>query len=74
MKIRVSTRTNIKPLKVYIKGIKNWPGKSVGLVLSKDQALLFAEGLIKASRSTNRVDVTIFPKAKNPVITITYVN
>ncbi len=69
---RISTKTNVKPEKVYIKDAENWKGKSVGLVLSQDEALLFAEGLIKASRSAKKIDVTIFPKSKTPVITVTY--
>lgn len=69
---RISTKTNVNPKKVYIKDIDNWKGKSVGLVLDKNDALLFAEGLIKAAQKTNQIDVTIFPKAKTPVVTITY--
>lgn len=69
---RISARTNIKPEKVYIKDINNWKGKSVGIVLSKEEALFLAEGLIKASRVSSKVDMTIFPKAKTPVITITF--
>ena len=70
---RVSTRTNIKPQKVYIKDLYIWKGKSVGMRISKDNALLLAEGLIKAARKTKRIDVTLFPKKKTPVITVTYV-
>lgn len=69
---RYSTKTNVKPKKIYIKNKDTWEGKSVGIVLSKNEALLLAEGLIKASRVTNEIDVTAFPKAKTPVITITY--
>ena len=69
---RLSTRTNVKPKKVYIKDMKNWKGKSVGLVLTKNNALRLAEGLIKAAQKTNKIDMTVFPKAKTPVITITY--
>lgn len=69
---RISTKTNVKPQKVYIKDMKNWKGKSVGVVLSKNDALLLAEGFIKAAQKTNKIDMTIFPKAKTPVITITY--
>lgn len=71
---RISTKTNIKPQKVYIKDMDSWKGKSVGLVLSKNQnqALLLSEGLIKAVQKAGKVDITIFPKAKVPVITITY--
>ncbi len=69
---RISTRTNVKPEKVYIKDINNWKGKSVGIVLSQEQALLFSEGLIKAAMVTKKIDVTIFPKSKTPVITITF--
>lgn len=69
---RISTKTNVKPFRVYIKGISNWPGKSVGVVLFKNDALLLAEGLIKAARATNRIDLTIFPKKKSPIITVTY--
>jgi len=72
MKKRISTKTNVKPQKVYIKDMDNWKGKSVGVVLSKNDALLLSEGLIKAAQKTNKIDVTIFPKAKTPVITITY--
>ena len=72
MKKRISTKTNVKPQKIYIKDMENWKGKSVGVVLTKNDALLLAEGLIKASRQTNKIDITIFPKAKTPVITITY--
>jgi len=35
MKKRKSTKTNIKPKKVYIKNKEKWNGKSVGLVLNK---------------------------------------
>jgi len=70
---RISAKTNVKTKKVYIKDITNWEGKSVGIVLSKNDALLLAEGLIKASQQTNKIDMTIFPKAKTPVITITYI-
>ena len=69
---RISVRTNIKPQKVYIKDLANWKGKSVGLVLSKGNALLFAEGIIRAIQKSDKIDVTIFPKAKTPTITITY--
>ena len=69
---RKSTRTNVKPKKVYIKDMKNWKGKSVGIVLSKNSALRLAEGLIKAAQETNKIDITIFPKAKTPIITTTY--
>jgi len=69
---RISTNTNVKPKKVYIKDMANWKGKSVGLVLSRNDALLLAEGLIKASQKTNRIDVTIFPKSRTPQVTITY--
>lgn len=73
-KKRISTRTNIKPKKVYIKDLENWTGKSVGLVLSRDEALKFVEGLAKASQNTDTIDVTIFPRQKTPVITITYLS
>lgn len=69
---RFSTRTNIKPKKVYIKDKENWKGKSVGIVLSRNDALLMAEGLIKAAQNTDQIDMTIFPKSKTPQITITY--
>ena len=69
---RISTKTNVKPKKVYIKNISEWQGKSVGIVLSKSEALLFAEGLIKASRESESIDITIFPKSRKPVITTTY--
>jgi len=69
---RVSTRTNVKPQKVYIKDMKNWKGKSVGIVLSRNDALLLAEGLIKAAQKTNKIDLTVFPKSRNPTITITF--
>lgn len=69
---RISTRTNVNPKKVYIKDMASWRGKSVGIVLSKNGALHLAEGLVKAAQSTNEIDVTVFPKAKTPVITITY--
>lgn len=69
---RISTKTNVKPKKVYIKNMKDWKGKSVGIVMRKNDALLLAEGLIKAAQKTNKIDVTIFPKAKTPVITVTY--
>ena len=74
MKKRISTKTNVKPKKVYIKDLINWTGKSIGLVLSRNEALKFAEGLIKASQNTDTVDITIFPKQKTPVITITYLS
>ena len=69
---RISTKTNVKPMQIYIKDKENWKGKSVGIVLSKNNALLLAEGLIKASQQTNKIDITIFPKAKTPIITVTY--
>ena len=69
---RVSTRTNVHPEKVYIKNIEKWSGKSVGIVLSRNNALLLAEGLIKAAQKTNKIDITLFPKAKTSVITVTY--
>lgn len=69
---RISTKTNVKPRKVYIKDMKNWQGKSVGVVLSKNDAMRFAEGLLKAAQNTDRIDITIFPKSKKPVITITF--
>lgn len=72
MKKRISTKMNVKPQKVYIKDMNNWRGKSVGIVLSKNDALLLAEGLIKASQQTNKIDLTVFPKSKTPTITITY--
>ncbi|NCO24985.1 hypothetical protein GW901_00460 [Candidatus Parcubacteria bacterium] len=69
---RFSTKTNVKPQKVYIKDIDNWKGESVGIVLLKNDALLLAEGLIKTSQKAKKIDITIFPKAKTPVITVTY--
>ncbi len=72
MKKRISTRCNVKPTKVYIKDKENWKGKSVGIVLTKNNALLLAEGLIKAAQNTKSIDLTVFPKAKTPVITVTY--
>lgn len=72
MKKRISTKTSIKPQKVYIKDLENWKGKSVGIVLSKEDALRLAEGLIKAAQKANSIDVTIFPKIKHPTITTTY--
>jgi len=69
---RLSTKTNVKPKKVYIKDMDSWKGKSVGIVLSKNDALLLFEGLIKAAQKTNKIDITLFPKKKTPVITITY--
>lgn len=69
---RISTRTNVKPKKVYIKDMDNWRGKSVDIVLPKSEALLLAEGLIKAARVVDKIDIAIFPKAKTPVITVTY--
>lgn len=69
---RISTKTNIKPQKIYIKDLDNWKGKSVGIVLSREDALLFAEGLIKGLQEADKLEVTIFPKVKTPIITITY--
>jgi len=69
---RISTRTNVKPEKVYIKDMLNWSGKSIGVVLLRNDALLLAEGLIKAAQKTNKIDITIFPKSKTPQITVTY--
>ena len=69
---RISTKTNIKPQKVYIKDIEKWEGKSVNVILSQNDALLLAEGLIKALQKTKRIDLTIFPKLQTPTITITY--
>lgn len=69
---RFSTKTNVNPQKVYIRDVDNWKGKSVGIVLLKNDALLLAEGLIKASQKATKIDLTIFPKAKTPVITVTY--
>jgi len=69
---RISTRTNVKPNKVYIKDMSNWKGKSVGVVLLKNDALLLAEGLIKAAQKADKIDVTIFPKSRTPQITVTY--
>ena len=70
---RISTKTNIKPQKVYIKALRDWKGKSVGIVLSRNNALLLSEGLIKAAQKTRRIDMTLFPKRKTPIITITYI-
>lgn len=70
---RISTKINIKPQKVYIKASRDWKGKSVGIVLSRNNALLLSEGLIKAAQKTRRIDMTLFPKRKTPVITITYI-
>jgi len=70
---RISTRTNVKPKKVYIKDMLNWKGKSVGVVLSKNDALFLAEGLVKAAQKSDKIDVTIFPKSKTPQITVTYI-
>ena len=69
---RISTRTNVKPRKIYIKNMEEWAGKSVGISLSKNQALLLVEGLIKAAQKTDKIDITIFPKSKTPSITITF--
>lgn len=69
---RISTKTNAKPNAVYIKDINDWKGKSVGIVFSRNEALLLAEGLIKAAQKTNKIDLTLFPKAKTPIITVTY--
>ena len=71
---RVSTKTNAKPSKVYIKDSINWRGKSVGLVLSRNNALILAEGLIRASQKSDKIDVTIFTKAKIPTVTVTYLS
>ena len=69
---RTSTRTNAKPRKVYIKDKEKWSGKSIGLTLDRTNALIMAEGLVKAAQETNSIDVTIFPKAKTLQITVTY--
>jgi len=72
MRKRISTKTNVKPKKVYIKDLENWKGKSIGLVLSRNEALKLVEGLVKASQNTDTIDITIFPKQKTPVVTVTY--
>lgn len=69
---RVSARVNVKPRKVYIKDINEWKGKSAGLVLERSEALKLAVGLIKSSIESEEVDVTVFPKAKTPTVTVTY--
>lgn len=69
---RVSTKTNVKPRKVYIKDLDKWAGKSIGLVLSRNEALKLVEGLVRAGQNSDTVDLTIFPKQKTPTITITY--
>jgi len=70
--MRVSAKLNSKPSKVYIKNLESWEGKSVGVVLERNEALKLAEALVRVSREANNIDVTIFPKAKTPTITVTY--
>lgn len=71
MRTRASFGKNVKPTKVYINGLEDLPGKTVGLVLSRHSCMALAQNLIGAVRTTDKVDVTLFFKAKTPVVSVT---
>ena len=43
-----------------------WPG------LKQIRCLTLSEGLIKAAKKSNKIDITVFTESKNPQITVTY--
>lgn len=71
--VRKSVRPNIKVHKLYMK-TSGWIGKTVGVQLKTEHALRLCRAVLQGIENspTGLIDLTLYPRVKTPVFTVTW--